>query len=154
MPISIRRVEVTDLLPMQQTNLKCLPENYSMWFWGMHYLNFKQISTVSIGNDGKLLGYVLGTINDEKTESGVSGHIDSVAVCNKYRKLGLAYTLLDKVHHELVAIYDAYKVSLNVRLFNTTAHKLYYDKFKYKTFKEEQNYYADNESCLILHKFF
>ena len=149
MPISLRRMKVTDLLEMQNANLHCLPENYHMWYWLYHFLLAPQAAHVAVDRKGKILGYVLGKTEDEnngKKKEKPSGHITSVATYSRFRKLGIATKLLTYTHKTLRECFHADHVDLNVRETNRAAHILYQRTLGYGFVKIEERYYADGEN--------
>ena len=154
MPISIRRVKVSDMIQMQQTNLHCLPENYHLWYWLYHYLMGPQAAHVAINTKGELVGYVLGKMDDDgrnkRNPEPPHGHITSVAIYNGYRKLGLATKLLSLTHNSLHDVFQAKYVCLNVRETNRGGHILYQNTMGYKFEKNEVNYYADDENGWLM----
>lgn len=149
MPISIRRVKISDCLQMQQTNLHCLPENYYLWYWLYHYLLCPQTSHVAINCRGQLIGYVLGKTDDDQ-KKGIVGNVNSVAVYNGYRKLNLASKLLEFTHIQFKRCFNTKSVTLNVRETNRGGKILYMNRLGYKFEKSESNYYADGESGWLL----
>lgn len=150
MPISLRRARVTDVIQMQNTNLHCLPENYHMWYWIYHYLLSPQGAHVAVNRKGKVLGYVLAKMDDDnknqKPPPPPHGHITSVAVYSRYRKLGIATKLMSYTHRTLRECFSADHVNLNVREFNRAAHILYENTLGYKFVNVEERYYADGEN--------
>lgn len=150
MPISLRRVKVTDMIPMQNANLHCLPENYQLWYWLYHYLLSPQGAHVAVDSRGKMLGYVLSKMDDEnrnqKPPPPPHGHITSVAVYSRYRKLGIATKLLSYTHKTLKDCFKAEYVTLNVRETNRAAHILYQNTLGYKFMNVDEGYYADGEN--------
>jgi peptide alpha-N-acetyltransferase len=156
MPISLRRVKISDFFPMQNTNLHCLAENYHMWYWLYHYLLSPQAAHVAFSATGKIIGYVLGKIDDEnQTPTGKGpvlphGHITSVAVYSCYRKLGIATRLLRYTHYTLKECFHADHVDLNVRETNRAAHILYNRTLGYEFVMTEEKYYADGENGWVL----
>jgi len=154
MPISIRRIKPDDLMSMQHTNLNCLAENYQLWYWSYHYLVYPATSHVAIGSTGKLLGYVLGKMNDEARRKNppdpLHAHITSVAVISGFRKMGLASKLLNNTHISAKSCYRAEYVNLHVRETNRAGHFLYIKTMGYKKFAEEEKYYADGENAWSL----
>jgi peptide alpha-N-acetyltransferase len=155
MPISLRRVRISDILQMQNANLHCLPENYHMWYWLYHYLLAPQAAHVALSDGGRILGYVLGKIDDESrgTQKGPvvpSGHITSVAVYSRFRKLGIATRLLRYTHYTLKECFRADHVDLNVRETNRAAHILYQRTLGYEYVETENKYYADGENGWVL----
>ena len=152
MPISLRRVKVTDLIQMQNANLHCLPENYLMWYWMYHYLVAPQGSHVAVDSKGKVLGYVLSKLDDDDRKKGdpLHGHVTSVAIYSRYRKLGLATKLLSYTHVSLRECFKAEYVNLHVRETNRAGHFLYMRTLGYKFVKCEERYYADGENAWAL----
>lgn len=146
MPISLRRVKVTDLIQMQNANLHCLPENYQMWYWMYHYLVAPQGSHVAVDSRGKVLGYVLSKLDDDDRKKPTHGHVTSVAIYSRYRKLGIATKLLSYTHKTLKECFRAEYVSLNVRETNRAAHILYQKTLGYKFMNLDEAYYADGEN--------
>ena len=150
MPISLRRVKISDIIQMQNANLHCLPENYQMWYWLYHFLISPQGAHVAVDGRGKVLGYVLSKLDDEgknqKSPPPPHGHVTSVAVYSQYRKLGIATKLLSYTHHTLRECYNAQYVNLNVRETNRAAHILYQNTLHYKFLMVDEGYYADGEN--------
>ena len=150
MPISLRRVKVTDLIQMQNANLHCLAENYQMWYWMYHYLLAPQGAHVAVDSRGKLLGYVLCKTDDEqrnqKPPPPIHGHVTSVAIYTGYRKLGIATKLLSYSHRTMRECYRCEYVNLNVRETNRAAHILYEKTLGYKFLAVDEGYYADGEN--------
>ena len=61
---------------------------------------------------------------------------------------------MDICLQEMIAIYDAAYVSLNVRVGNVGAMSLYRDVLSFKVIQEEVDYYADNENAFEMRKYF
>ncbi|OHT15346.1 acetyltransferase, GNAT family protein [Tritrichomonas foetus] len=154
MPISLRRAKIDDFIQLQNANLHCLAENYHMWFWLYHYLLTPQGAHVAVDKNSKILGYVLGKMDDEGRKSKppvpLHGAITSVAVFTSYRKLGLATKLLSYTHKTLRECYKAEFVNLHVRETNRAGHFLYQRTLGYKFNKLDEKYYADGENAWSL----
>jgi peptide alpha-N-acetyltransferase len=154
MPVSLRRAKVDDLAQLQNANLNCLAENYHMWYWLYHFLLSPQTSHVAVSRRGKVLGYVLGKIDEEGRNSKPPlpphGAITSVAVFTRYRKLGFATKLLSATHTQLKTCFRAEYVRLHVRETNRAGQKLYLNTLKYKFIQTEEKYYADGENGWVL----
>eukprot|EP01114_Cavostelium_apophysatum_P003155 TRINITY_DN1291_c0_g1_i1.p1 TRINITY_DN1291_c0_g1~~TRINITY_DN1291_c0_g1_i1.p1 ORF type:complete len:221 (-),score=60.20 TRINITY_DN1291_c0_g1_i1:29-691(-) len=151
MSISIRRAQVEDLMAMQAANLTCLPENYQMKYYLYHILSWPQLSFVAEDHKGKIVGYVLAKM-DEEEQGEPHGHITSLAVMRSYRKLGLATRLMNQSQKAMVESFDAYYVSLHVRVGNRAALKLYKDTLQFKIHDVEAKYYADHEDAYGMRK--
>ena len=71
--------------------------------------------------------------DEEKTLDSVAhGHITSISVLRSHRKLGIASKLMLASHQAMMDVYDAYYVSLHVRVSNRGAIKLYKDFLGYE----------------------
>ena len=123
-----------------------------MWYWFYHCLISPQTAHVAVDSNGKVLGYVLGMLSDDEKSKKLPphGHITSVAVYSRYRKLGFASKLLGYTHKTLKECYKAEYVELNVRETNRAGHILYQNVFGYKMVKVDEKYYADGENGWIL----
>lgn len=64
---SIRKARVEDLVKMQNSNLWCLPENYTFKYYYYHYGAFPHLLYVAEMDD-KIVGYVLGKMYDSLTQ--------------------------------------------------------------------------------------
>ena len=64
----IRRATAADLVDIQNANLQCLPENYTMKYFFYHYLSWPDLIHVQVDSCGKIKGYVLGKIDDAEAE--------------------------------------------------------------------------------------
>lgn len=101
--------------------------------------------TAQIGDD--FAGYCgLNTVLDE-------GYITNVAVKPEHRNKGVASALLKEIDGVAADMKLSF-VSLEVRISNTPARKLY-EKFGYTAVGERKNFYTDpNENALIMTKRF
>jgi len=77
------------------------------------------------------------------------GHINSLAVNSDFRRRGVAVTLMNVMHRQLVDTYDVDIVSLHVRASNRAALKLY-ESSNYYCAEVLKGYYEDGESALLL----
>lgn len=90
---SIRRANIEDLLKMQNSNLWCLPENYTFKYYYYHYACFPHLLYIA-EVDGNIAGYVLAKIDEELEKEGqIRGHITSLAVLRTYRKMGRRWSI-------------------------------------------------------------
>lgn len=151
MPIRMRPMKAMDLIHLQQANINCLAENYQLWFWIYHQLCCPQVSHVATNSKGKIIGYVLGKLDEEMNKNyqktkELYGGLTSVAVFNSYRKLGIATKLITYTHRSFRENFKTTHINLNVRETNRAGHKLYEDTLGYKFRFEEKKYYADGET--------
>ena len=101
--------------------------------------------------NGCLMGYMLGKAEGEGKLW--HGHVSAVTVAPKYRRLGLARTLMDDFEEKCVSVYNNYFVDLFVRASNTLAIQMY-EKFGYSTYRRVLGYYSgdDPEDALDMRK--
>lgn len=91
--------QAEDLLAMQNCNLHNLPENYSLVFWLYHFTTWPALSYVAEDTSGgpgkrKIVGYVLGKMEENPGKDGPHGHVTSLSVLRSYRRLGIAHKLM------------------------------------------------------------
>ncbi|KAG9508556.1 N-alpha-acetyltransferase 10, partial [Fragariocoptes setiger] len=146
--MNIRCAVPSDLIDMQDCNLKCLPENYQMKYYFYHGLSWPQLSYVAEEN-GKIVGYVLAKLGED-TDEEPSGHITSLAIKRSYRRLGLAKKLMDQSARAMVECFNARYVSLHVRKSNRAAFNLYSNTLGFKISEVEPKYYADGEDAYAM----
>lgn len=147
--IKLRSFELTDLEKVMEINRRCLPENYSNYFYMDLYERFPE-SFIVAEVDGKVVGYIMCRI-----ETGISdfkligisrkGHIISIAVLPEYRRQGIGYTLIQEAIKAMVQ-YKAKECYLEVRKSNTLAVNLY-RKLGFEIIRTNHRYYADGEDA-------
>ncbi|KAJ1517362.1 N-terminal acetyltransferase A complex catalytic subunit ard1 [Coelomomyces lativittatus] len=135
---------------MQLCNLTNLPENYQMKYYLYHTATWPQLSFVAEDYKGKIVGYVLAKIEDDNEKELHHGHITSLSVLRKYRRLGLAEKLMRQSQSAMRDIYNAHYVSLHVRISNKAALKLYKDNLGFDVVNVEKKYYADGEDAYAM----
>ena len=97
---SIRRAEISDLIPIMEINLKTLPEHYSDYFYESLLVEIPEAFLVAeIG--GNHVGYIMckteyGFSNFKKLGFVKKGHMVSVAVLDDYRKKGIGSVLVEE----------------------------------------------------------
>ncbi|KAH8960051.1 hypothetical protein BDL97_06G109800 [Sphagnum fallax] len=143
--VCIRQAKVDDLLSIQSVNAICLPENYRLNFYMNHVLSWPQLLYVAEDYDKKIVGYVLGSLDEESAVC--HGQIASLAVLRTHRKLGLATKLMKSAEKAMQEVYGAQSVSLHVRKNNKAAFRLYTEKLGYKIKVFEAAYYRDREDA-------
>ena len=151
---TIRRATIEDLIEMQNTNLLCLPENYTLKYYLYHGVCFPHCLHVAETDTGKIVGYVLAKIDDDEGGKELGGHITSISILRSYRRLGIATKLMRAALESMQKVYDADAVSLNVRVSNRAALGLYEDVLGFTRAKVEQEYYADGENAFEMKKYF
>lgn len=152
--VSIREATVGDLQWMQNANLSNLPENYTLKYYLYHLLTWPEASFVAEVN-GKVVGYVLGKLNDEDDASEEDkrvGHVTSLSVMRTYRRMGIAGKLMDQCLASLRDNFMSTRVSLHVRESNRAALHLYKDRLEFTVLSVESKYYADGEDAYYMEK--
>lgn len=92
--MNIRQAQLSDELGMQSCNLHNLPENYTLRYYLYHSLTWPQLSWVATDEKGRIVGYILGKMEEEPTDGVQHGHVTSISVLRGYRRLGLAQRLM------------------------------------------------------------
>ena len=136
-----------------EINERCLPENYSSYFYRDLYQKYPETFLVA-EMDGKIQGYIMCRI--ERGFSKMGGmlptrltHIVSIAVMQAYRRRGIAENIIIEAMKRSVENYDASEMYLEVRISNKAAILLY-DKLNFKKVKRNYGYYMDGEDALVM----
>ena len=73
-----------------------------MRYWMYHLMSWTHLPQVAVDEaTGKIVGYVLAKMEDEKIDVVPHGHITSISVLRDYRKLGIATKLMRAAHHQM-----------------------------------------------------
>ncbi|PWN43661.1 putative N-terminal acetyltransferase complex subunit ARD1 [Ceraceosorus guamensis] len=148
--MNIREATVEDLLGMQNCNLHNLPENYTMRYYFYHALTWPQLSYVAQDPKGRIVGYILGKMEEEPADGVPHGHVTSISVLRSYRRLGLAKKLMTQSQEAMRDVFGAKYVSLHVRETNRAAIGLYRDTLGFEVHEVEKGYYADGEDAYAM----
>jgi len=147
-----RLFEIKDLNQVMEINLKCLPENYSSYFYLDLYNHFPKTFIVAEA-DGKVVGYIMCRVEYGFSEMRSilptkKGHIVSVAVLPEYRRRGMGRAL---VIHAMKALteYGATECFLEVRVGNDAAISLY-KNLGFVTIRKAEGYYQDGEDACVM----
>ena len=97
--------------------------------------------------DGKIVGYVLGKLEDDEDKPDLYGHITSISVKASHRKLGIATKLMRATQYNMFSVFGAKFCSLHVRESNRAALGLYSSSLGFEKVKLEKGYYADGEDA-------
>ncbi|EST06044.1 GNAT domain protein [Kalmanozyma brasiliensis GHG001] len=146
--MNIREATIDDLLGMQNCNLHNLPENYTLRYYLYHALTWPQLSYVAEDEKGRIVGYILGKMEEEPADGIAHGHVTSISVLRSYRRLGLANKLMKQSQEAMRDVFGAKFVSLHVRQTNRAAIGLYRDTLGFEVHGVEKGYYADGEDAL------
>ncbi|CAG8805096.1 34622_t:CDS:2 [Gigaspora margarita] len=150
--MNIRQATADDLLAMQNCNIMNLPENYQMKYYFYHLLSWPQLSFVAEDHKGRIVGYVLAKMEEDREDEPPHGHITSLSVMRTYRRLGIAEKLMTQAQKNMVEVFNAQYVSLHVRKSNRAALHLYKDTLKFSIHEVEKKYYADGEDAYAMRK--
>ncbi len=143
----------TDIEAVQLVNSICLPENYPKFFFLEISDRFPEgFNVAELEGFGDIAGYEMTRIERGLSNYGSGickkGHIISIAVMDKYRRLKIAEKLMDAAHNAL-RIRDVREVYLEVRESNQAAVNLY-QKLGYQQHKISKHYYTDGESAIVM----
>jgi ribosomal-protein-alanine N-acetyltransferase len=150
----IRTVEERELDQVENINLRCLPENYSRFFYLDILHRFPKTFLVAIKN-GVVSGYIMCRVErgfSELRRFGISkkGHIVSVAVLPEHQRKGIGEALVEKAL-EGMYFYGVGESYLEVRIGNKPAIDLY-DKLGFKVIRRIVGYYRDGEDAYVMAK--
>jgi len=152
--LDCKLISYSALPSVQLANITNLPENYFQKYYLYHVASWPELSFVAFDTKGNAIGYVLGKMDETERPKGEcpNGHITSLSVMRKYRKLGVALRLVQMTETRMKEIYGAELISLHVRVSNKAALHLYQNSLGFETVNEENEYYADNESAYYMKK--
>lgn len=148
----IRRVELGDLIPVMEINLKTLPEHYSDYFYESLLAELPEAFLVAeIG--GKHVGYIMckseyGFSNFKKLGFVKKGHVVSVAVLNEFRRKGIGKGLVEESING-VKTKKCDELYLEVRCSNTEA-VLLYENMGFTIRQKLKTYYRDGEDAYMM----
>ncbi|MEM1620073.1 MAG: ribosomal protein S18-alanine N-acetyltransferase [Fervidicoccaceae archaeon] len=148
----IRRASLEDLPAVIEINRSSLPENYPFYFFREHLENWPEAFLVA-EIEGKVVGYVMcrvevgfGHLNKVPMRRG---HVISLAVAERYRRLGIGTALMKEAIEALKNVYKAREVYLEVRVSNKPAISLY-EKLGFEVTRRIPAYYHDGEDAFLM----
>ena len=147
--VSIRQATMDDLLGIQTCNQISLQENDQINFYLSIMIPWPQLVYVAEDYNKKIVGYVMGRMDEESTEC--RAHIVSLVVLRTHRKLGLATKLITLAHNGMEALGARY-ISLHLRKSSLEAFQLYHQTLGYKIHDILVKYYPDGEDAYDMHK--
>lgn len=147
----IRKMEVADIEGVKRLNEKNLPENYPLEFY-RYYTMFNPSFCYVAEENEDILGYILS--RPDPSGEGFFVHIISLCVDEDHRSRGigkgLVQSIIDQIHGnipELGREFDLYRISLYVRVSNTSAIKFYEKNFGFEKLYILEDYYSDGENA-------
>ncbi len=153
---TIRTFTTSDLERVMHINTKCLPENYSSYFYRNLYTKYPETFLVAeIGRD--IQGYIMCRIEKGWSKKGRLSparlvHIVSIAVMENHRRKGIGRELIIEAFSRARRIYDCSEGFLEVRVGNMGAISLY-DKLGFSKVKRNYGYYLDGEDSWVMATF-
>jgi len=128
-----------------------------MKYYFYHLLSWPQLLWVAEDYDGKIVGYVLGKMEEDEEgkkdkDREKHGHITSLAVLRTHRRRSIATSLMISSQQQMYHLFNAKYVSLHVRKSNKAAFHLYNETLKYETANIESKYYGDGEDAYFMKK--
>ncbi|MGV9204270.1 MAG: GNAT family N-acetyltransferase [Promethearchaeia archaeon] len=150
----VRRCTIDDLEGVIEVNEQELPEDYPYFFYKSILEKYSDAFLVACPKDDleNIMGYVMWRVERAPSVSSLrlikKGHLVSIAVLEKYRRQGIASSLLAK-SMPAISKFNIKEFVLEVRISNYEAINLY-EKFKYRTAKVKENYYRDGEDAYFM----
>lgn len=141
-PYQIIPASWRDLGALRQLEKVCFPQDAWPLLDLIGVLSLPNVVRLKAVSDDQMIGFVAG---DQK--SGGLAWIATIGVLPKYRRQGIASTLL----LECEALLDAFQIRLSVRLGNTGAIRLY-ENFGYQRVDIWPKYYQDGTDALVFEK--
>jgi [ribosomal protein S18]-alanine N-acetyltransferase len=139
-PLEIRPLSYGDLPDVIAIERRSFP---AAWSLAMFVLELSKPSSVCVGatTGGELIGYLICS------RYHTVWHLMNVAVDIQYRRLGIARALIE---HLLETTGDSERHTLEVRVSNTEAIRMY-ESFGFRSAGIRRRYYHDNnEDALIM----
>ena len=145
----------SDLEKVTKINRTTLPENYPDSFYLLIYSSFPNGFLVAEDKTKHIVAYTMNRIetglsNFFKLRRSKKGHVISIAVLPKVRRMRLGIKLMDLALEEMKKM-DAAECYLEVRCSNEPAINLY-QGMGFKVIKTLKKYYSDNESAYLMAK--
>lgn len=152
--LKLRKFKPDDLQSVMQINRKCLPENYTDYFFVDLHERFPETFIVAEEN-GEIAGYIMCRIEVGLSNNVLGGlirkgHVVSIAVSPEHRRRGVAQALITMAVKGM-AYYKAKLCYLEVRVTNSVGVALY-KKLGFEISKTREGYYSDGESAYMMTK--
>ncbi len=150
---TLRTFTVSDLERVMHINTKCLPENYSSYFYKDIYTKYPDTFIVA-EMDGEIQGYIMCRIEKGWSKRGRLSparltHVVSVAVMESHRRKGIGNALISEAMTRGRKAYECNEGYLEVRVGNEPAIGLY-EKLGFTKVKRNYGYYLDGEDAWVM----
>jgi ribosomal-protein-alanine N-acetyltransferase len=148
MPMHIELANLDDLETLHRIEKECFKsEAFTKEHIAYLLESPNAVSLVAKANH-EILGFIVGVIEDH--DKNTIGHIYTIDVAPKHRRIGVGLGLLDKLEHIFVEK-DAKTSYLEVRTDNKAARELYRKK-GYTELEPLKNYYDEGRHGLRMKK--
>lgn len=141
--VSIETATWRDLNHLRQLEKACFPKDAWPLLDLIGILTFPSVVRLKATAEQQMVGFIAG----EMRKAEKTAWIATVGVIPEYRRQGIGKTLLQLCEERL----EAEKISLNVRVSNTAAVRLY-ESFGYGRAGLWPRYYEDGEDALVMEK--
>lgn len=141
--VSIETATWRDLNHLRQLEKACFPKDAWPLLDLIGILTFPSVVRLKATAEQQMVGFIAG----EMRKAEKTAWIATVGVIPEYRRQGIGKTLLQLCEERL----EAEKISLNVRVSNTAAVRLY-ESFGYRRAGLWPRYYEDGEDALVMEK--
>ncbi|KAG8935389.1 N-terminal acetyltransferase [Tulasnella sp. 419] len=135
----LRPFRASDLFKFNNVNLDIWTETYSIAFYLNYLSRWPDLCIVKEAPCGRMMGYVLGKAEGQRTEW--HGHVTAITVAPEYRRLGLAKSMMDELERISDEVYQGFFVDLYVRCTNYLAIEMY-EKMGYSVYRRVMEYYG------------
>jgi ribosomal-protein-alanine N-acetyltransferase len=155
----VRNCTTKEIPAVMNINEATLPENYPIFFYEQILERYPESFLLAYSEEDPkiIIGYIMWRVEKGPSSFGLNyvkkGHLVSLAVLNKYRRIGVASTLLANSMQN-VQKYSVSEYVLEVRVSNAGANKLYETKLGYEKIRILGHYYRDGEDAFnMAHKY-
>ncbi len=151
---SLRIFNPSDLDTVVNINRICLPENYAPYFFLDTYHTLPEAFVVA-ESQAQIVGYIMcriehGFSDMKKLHFAKKGHIISVAVMPDFRRIGVGYSLVQRILSSLASM-QADECYLEVRVSNNAAIELY-RRIGFDIARTIPRYYYDGSDAYVMVK--
>jgi len=149
---SLRIFNPSDLDAVVNINRICLPENYAPYFFLDTYHTLPETFVVA-ESQAQVVGYIMcrvehGFSDMRKLHFAKKGHIISVAVMPEFRRIGVGYSLVQRILSALASM-QADECYLEVRVSNNAAIELY-RRIGFDIARTIPRYYYDGSDAHVM----
>lgn len=138
MPITVQHASLKDLETLCKIEKECFTHEAFSKEQIAYFLKASNAVSLVARVDGETAGFVTGLI--EQYGKTKIGHIYTIDVASKYRRMGVGLKLLKEIEQNFIEK-GAEACFLEVRINNLAAQKLY-QKHGYTELEKLNNYYA------------